>query len=136
MIWREHITLPPFSHGFHQVDHIIVEAISDLKEDGILFLHLLHTSAALTVNENCDPDVWHDMDLYFKHMVPENLSSLRHTFEGKDDMPAHVGSSLFKASLSLPIAKGNLILGDWQGIFLCEFRKPMRSRNIVLTFLS
>jgi len=99
---------------------------------GICHLFLQHTSASLTLNENWDSDVRADMEDTLQRLVPENIP-YRHTTEGKDDMPAHVKSSLFGASLSIPIADGSFGLGTWQGIWLCEHRDRPSSRHIMVT---
>ena len=101
--------------------------------DGLLQLLIQHTSAGLTLNENADPDVRHDMGLYFERLVPENLSGMRHTLEGPDDMPAHVKGTLSGFSVSLPFRDGQLLLGTWQGIYLCEYRNRASGRRIVAT---
>ena len=135
MGWQKQIRLPSFNKGLHSITEIIRGEIIDLDRSGMLFINILHTSAALTINENADPDVMHDMRLYYERMVPENLVGIRHTMEGPDDMPAHVMSSITGNSVNVPIANGKLILGTWQGIFLCEFRNSYQARNIVLTVL-
>lgn len=136
MVWQQRITLPAYQKGFHRIDDEILHALRELKPTGILFIHLLHTSAALTINENCDPDVLHDLELYFDRIAPQELSGLKHCEEGPDDMPAHVLSSLVGNSISVPIKEGKLVLGVWQGIYLCEFRQAQRKRTIILTVLN
>jgi secondary thiamine-phosphate synthase enzyme len=102
-------------------------------EVGLLHLFLLHTSASLSINENADPDVRVDMETCFNHIVPEQGLPLVHTLEGPDDMPAHVKSSLLGASLTIPIRAGQLALGTWQGIYLCEHRHRGGSRKLIAT---
>jgi secondary thiamine-phosphate synthase enzyme len=99
---------------------------------GMLQVFIQHTSAALTINENADPDVRTDMETAFNRIVPENMPFV-HTMEGPDDMPAHVKSSLLGCSVLLPVADGRLHLGTWQGIYLCEHRHRGGARNLVLT---
>ncbi len=99
---------------------------------GILHLFLRHTSASLTINENADADVRRDLDMALHHIVPDRLN-FRHSQEGRDDMPAHVKSSLLGVSLQVPIHEGRLMLGTWQGIYLCEHRSLGHSREIVCT---
>lgn len=101
-------------------------------QTGFLHLFLRHTSASLTINENADPDVRHDLDTAMQAIVSDRLP-FRHNAEGTDDMPAHVKSSLFGVSLQIPIGKGKLMLGTWQGIYLCEHRRLGHQREIVCT---
>ena len=130
------ITLPAFRRGFHLVTEYVAEALPQLPEAGLLHLFLQHTSAGLTINENADPDVRHDFELYMNAIAPENIRGMRHTLEGPDDMPAHVKSSLVGVSLSIPITEGRLALGTWQGIYLCEFRNHGGQRKVLATVLS
>ncbi len=104
----------------------------DSVKCGLLNVFIQHTSAALSINENADPDVRADMPEMLDRIVPEG-QSIRHTIEGPDDMPAHVKSSLIGCSLIIPICDGELALGTWQGIYLCEFRNRGGSRSLVLT---
>lgn len=112
----------------------IVEACPGLAkiQIGFLQLFLRHTSASLTINENADSDVKRDLDMALHHIVPDRLG-FRHAAEGKDDMPAHVKSSLMGVSLQIPIREGRLMLGTWQGIYLCEHRSLGHNREIVCT---
>jgi secondary thiamine-phosphate synthase enzyme len=112
----------------------VVAALPELRdlEIGLLHAFLQHTSASLTINENADPDVPADLDDAFIRLAPEN-APYRHTCEGPDDMPAHVKSCLLGCSLSLPVAQGRLLLGTWQGIYLCEHRRHGGPRKLVLT---
>jgi len=119
------------SRGFHLVTSQIISSIPPLNGDGILNLFIQHTSAGLTINENADPDVRADYELLFNRLVAENQPGLLHTIEGPDDMPAHVKSTLTGHSLSIPFSNGKLMLGTWQGIYLCEFRNHARGRKIV-----
>lgn len=126
--------LPPFSRGFHLITHEVAAAIPEVQafKVGMLQLFIQHTSASLTINENCDPDVRHDMELGINHIVPESLPYV-HTCEGPDDMPAHLKSSLMGSSLLIPVSEGKLNLGTWQGIYLCEHRNRASGRKIVAT---
>jgi secondary thiamine-phosphate synthase enzyme len=99
---------------------------------GLLHVFILHTSASLTINENADPTVQHDLEASFSAIAPEDFP-YRHTCEGPDDMPAHVKASLLGSSLSIPVADGRLCLGTWQGIYLCEHRSHAGPRRLVLT---
>ena len=101
-------------------------------ESGLLTVYCRHTSASLTIQENADPDVIHDLNTFFKRLVSEDPSLYRHTAEGPDDMPAHIRSALTDVSLSVPVAEGRPVLGTWQGIYLFEHRVRPHRRNIVL----
>ncbi len=136
MIKQFEIKLPRFSRGFHLITGIIEDNLMDLPEHGLLNLFLRHTSAALTINENADPDVPRDMDYAIDKIVPENDPGYIHTIEGPDDMPAHIKSSLLSVSLNIPISKGRMNLGTWQGIFLGEFRNHGGSRKLTATVYS
>lgn len=123
------------SRGFHLVTDEVLSNVPELRElrVGIFHLFIHHTSASLTVNENASPDVRGDLERHFNVMVPENAPYYRHTFEGPDDMPAHIKGSLLGFSLSLPIKDGRLLLGTWQGIYLCEHRDHGGSRTLTAT---
>ena len=130
------INLRHRTRGFHLVTDEILARIGPLPDAGILHIFIQHTSAGLTINENADPDVLFDFAAILDRMVPENLPFLRHTLEGQDDMPAHVKASLTGNHLSIPITRGRLNLGTWQGIYLGEFRNHGGSRKIVATIIS
>ena len=100
---------------------------------GILNLNILHTSASLTIQENADPDVLYDIKNFFDKLVPMNNDFYKHTTEGIDDMPAHLKSSILGSSISIPITDGQLNLGTWQGIYLCEHRNRGGSRSVIVT---
>jgi len=129
------INLPEFSRGFHIITSIIENNI-ELPKTGILHVFIKHTSAGLTINENADFTVREDFESSFNHIIKENEPFYRHTFEGSDDMPAHIKSSLVGSSVSVPITNGRLNLGTWQGIYLCEFRNHGGRRNLILTITS
>lgn len=120
--------------GFHLVTREVVDNLPELQElrVGVLHLHILHTSAGLTLNENASPDVRRDFAAWADAYVPEDFA-WTHTDEGADDMPAHVKASLMGPSLSLPIARGRLALGTWQGIYLCEARDRGGARRLIAT---
>jgi secondary thiamine-phosphate synthase enzyme len=124
------------SRGFHLVTSEILRALPPLEGDGVLNIFIQHTSAGLTINENADPDVRADYELLFNRIVAENQPGLLHTIEGPDDMPAHIKSTLTGHSLSIPFANGQLMLGTWQGIYLCEFRNRATGRKIVATVMT
>lgn len=133
MIKQHEIILPHFSRGFHLITGIIENKLNDLPDKGMVNLFLRHTSAALTINENADPDVARDLVYAVNKLAPENDSGYSHTLEGPDDMPAHIKSSLLSVSLTIPVTGGRLNLGTWQGIFLCEFRNSGGTRKITAT---
>ncbi len=135
MIKQIEITLPTFSRGFHLITHFIERELTDLPEKGLLNVFIQHTSAGLLINENADPTVREDFETTFNQLVPENNSLYRHIYEGSDDMPAHVKSSLSGQSLNIPITNGRLNLGTWQGIYLCEFRNRGGRRRLVITII-
>jgi secondary thiamine-phosphate synthase enzyme len=120
--------------GFHLITDDVVAAIPELKEfrAGLLHVFIQHTSASLSINENADPDVPADLESSFNAIAPEDFP-YRHTCEGPDDMPAHVKSSLLGSSLTIPVRDGQLALGTWQGIYLCEHRDRASQRTLVLT---
>ena len=135
MSWLQRtITLPPHRRGFHLITAEICGALPEMTgiRTGLLHVFIQHTSASLTINENADPDVQTDLESSLSAIAPEDFPYV-HTCEGPDDMPAHVKSSLLGSSLSLPIANGSLLLGVWQGIYLCEHRNRASGRRIVLT---
>ena len=126
--------LPPFARGCHLVTDQVVQALPELAatRKGLLHVFIQHTSAAISINENADPDVPRDLAQSFDRVAPED-APYTHTCEGPDDMPAHVKSSLVGSSISVPVADGELLLGTWQGVYLCEFRNRGGRRNLVLT---
>jgi len=135
MISQVEFTLRQHSRGFHLITEEIIEHLPLLPKTGLLNLFLKHTSAALTINENADPDVQTDMGSIFDRLVRERESFYEHTLEGDDDMPAHAKSTIAGVSLSIPITHGHLNMGIWQGIYLCEFRNHGSNRSIVATII-
>ena len=129
------ISLSPHPRGFHLITNEIVERVAEMSQikTGLLHLFIKHTSASLTINEDADPTVRTDFESHFNHLVPENQPYYKHTFEGPDDMPAHLKTSLLGSSVSIPITKGKLALGTWQGIYLCEHRNHGGNRTLVAT---
>ncbi|MEO9572195.1 MAG: secondary thiamine-phosphate synthase enzyme YjbQ [Polaribacter sp.] len=132
---QKEIQLQPYQRGFHLITNLIVNDFSEIKtiKKGILKVFIKHTSASLTINENADSTVRQDFESHFNVMVPENQSYYIHTYEGSDDMPAHIKSSLLGSSIEVPITNGRLNLGTWQGVYLCEHRNYGGSRKLVLT---
>ena len=136
MVRQKEIVLPPFPKGFHLIDNLILDVLGELPETGLLHLFLKHTSAALMLNENADPDVRTDLDSLLDKIAPEGAPFYTHVLEGADDMPAHFKSALLGTSLTIPITHYRLNTGTWQGIYLCEFRRHGGHRKLVLTVYS
>jgi secondary thiamine-phosphate synthase enzyme len=132
---QREIELQPRPRGFHLVTREVLAALPELQELQVGLLHLLirHTSASLALNENASPDVRRDFETWFDHAVPRDAPYWTHTLEGSDDMPAHIKASLLGPSLTLPIGRGRLALGTWQGIYLCEHRDHGGPRSLVAT---
>ena len=135
MVRQVEFSLRGYKRGFHLITREVEARLGELPQAGIVNLFIQHTSAALSLNENADPSVRHDFEQITNRLVPENQPFYTHTLEGSDDMPAHVKSSLYGASITIPIKNHRLALGTWQGIYLCEFRNYGGSRNIVATIL-
>lgn len=133
MIQQTEIQLNSMSRGFHNIDRIISGAFEKLPEAGMINIFVKHTSAALMINENADPDVQVDLQSLLDRIAPEGEPYYQHTMEGRDDMPAHFKSSVFGQSLNVPVTNGRLNLGTWQSIFFCEFRNYGGRRAIVVT---
>ena len=135
-IWHQQtLSLKARSRGFHLITDEIVSQLDKIDNIniGLAHIHILHTSASLTVNENADPTVRDDFETHFTSAVPEDTSLYRHTLEGPDDMTSHIKASLLGSSLTLPIQNGRLALGTWQGIYLCEHRNHGGSRSVIVT---
>lgn len=136
MIQQIEFSLMSRPRGVHLVTGEIMKHLPPLPDSGLLHLIIKHTSAALAINENADPDVRHDLASIFDRLVPENAPYYYHTDEGPDDMPAHAKAVIVGPALTLPITAGRLNLGTWQGIYLCEFRNYGGQRKIVATIVS
>ncbi|MEQ9874874.1 secondary thiamine-phosphate synthase enzyme YjbQ [Pectobacterium brasiliense] len=135
-MWIQYeIRLKPKARGFHLVTDEILAQVTGLRQInvGLMQVFIKHTSAALTINENADPTVRQDFESFFNRLVPEDEPYYRHTYEGSDDMPAHLKGSLLGNSLTIPITNGRLNIGTWQGIYLCEHRNHGGSRSLVVT---
>ena len=135
MTQQVEIILKERTRGFHLITREIAEQLPALPRIGLLNLFVKHTSCALSINENADPDVRSDMAKIYDRLVKENEPYYDHVFEGADDMPAHAKSSITGVSLSIPITNGRLNMGTWQGIYLCEFRDYGGNRKIVATII-
>lgn len=135
MAWLQRtIQLAPRARGFHLITREVVEALPEIAhfDVGLVHVFIQHTSASLAINENADPDVSADLETSLNAVAPEDFP-YQHTVEGPDDMPAHVKSVLIGSSVSVPIEHGKLMLGTWQGIYLCEHRNHGGRRRLVLT---
>jgi secondary thiamine-phosphate synthase enzyme len=133
--YQKSIRLPVLKRGFHLITDLIVAELPELENInmGLAHIFIRHTSASLTLNEDADPTVRHDFESHFNKMVPENAPYYRHNSEGPDDMPAHLKASLLGSSVTVPITNGQLNLGTWQGIYLCEHRDQATRRWLVIT---
>ena len=130
------IILPPFKRGFHLITDIIENEIGDiLPETGLLHLFIKHTSASIMINENYDPSVRIDLESAFNDIVKENLPYYTHTIEGSDDMPAHIKAAMIGNDLTIPVTNKKLNLGQWQGVYICEFRNKAGARKIVASII-
>jgi len=129
------ITLKPYARGFHLITDTIVANLPELKQFniGMANIFIQHTSASLTINENADPSVRSDMESFFNRSVPENEPYFTHTYEGPDDITAHLKATTIGNSLNIPIRNGQLALGIWQGIYLGEHRNHAGSRSLIIT---
>jgi secondary thiamine-phosphate synthase enzyme len=136
MAWfQKEISISPKGRGFHLITREILSLVPQIGDISIGLAHIFiqHSSASLALNENTDPTVRQDMEAHFNVLAPENAPYYIHTYEGPDDMPAHIKAILLGSSLTLPITNGRLNLGTWQGIYLCEHRNRARSRRLVVT---
>ncbi len=136
MVQQTEITLEGYSRGYHLITHKIERVFENLPEKGLLNIHVKHTSAGITINENADPSVRVDFTNFLDKMIPENDPIFTHTLEGGDDMPAHLKASIIGQTITIPVTNGRLNLGTWQGIYFCEFRNYGGSRKLVLTIYS
>jgi secondary thiamine-phosphate synthase enzyme len=134
-MFQQHITLPAKRRGFHLITNEIIASLPGIREidKGMCQVFIQHTSASLTINENADPTVRKDFEMFFSKTVPENDPAYLHDDEGSDDMPAHLKAALLGSSVTIPITNGRLVLGIWQGIYLCEHRNQGGQRSLVIT---
>jgi secondary thiamine-phosphate synthase enzyme len=134
-IYQQTISLPGRSRGFHLITNEVIRALPQIVEirTGLCQVFIQHTSASLTINENADPTVRKDFEMFFNKTVKENDPDYIHDDEGSDDMPAHLKASLLGSSVLIPIRNGRLALGTWQGVYLCEHRNHGGSRSLVIT---
>ena len=136
MIRQIQIVLPQYNRGFHLITSIILPQLLPLPKEGLLNIFIQHTSAALTINENADSSVRSDLNTFFNRLVKECDPLYTHIYEGDDDMPAHIKSSLIGNNLSIPIQNGKLAVGTCQGSYLCEFRNEGGKRKLLATIMS
>ena len=135
-MWQQkEISISQLSRGFHIITDQVIRQIPEIIyiSKGLLHIFIKHTSASLTINEGADPKVRDDFETYFNKTVPDNGSNYLHKSEGPDDMPAHLKSSILGSSISIPILDGELNLGTWQSIYLCEHRNYGGNRKLVLS---
>jgi len=134
-IFQQAIQLQEKRRGFHIITSDVIQAFPQLAEikTGICQVFIQHTSASLTINENADPTVRQDFEMYFNKAVPENDPDYKHDYEGSDDMPAHLKGALLGFSVTIPVRNGRLALGTWQGIYLCEHRNNGGPRKLIIT---
>ena len=132
---QQSIVLSPKSRGYHLITDEVVNQLEGLGQVkvGLLHLFIQHTSASLTINENADPTVRQDLESHINKIVPENVAYYLHNYEGADDMPAHIKTSLLGNNLTIPIIDGTLGLGTWQGLLLGEHRVNAESRHLIVT---
>jgi secondary thiamine-phosphate synthase enzyme len=134
-IYQQALQLRERRRGFHLITTDVIQAVPMISEinTGMCQVFIQHTSASLTINENADPTVRMDFEMYFNKTVPENDPNYKHNDEGSDDMPAHLKAALLDSSVMIPIRNGRLALGTWQGIYLCEHRNYGGSRKLLIT---
>lgn len=134
-LFQQQLQLKPRKRGFHLVTSEVLQAFPQLREIsvGMCQVFIQHTSASLTINENADPTVRQDFEMFFNKAVPENDPDYRHDYEGSDDMPAHLKASMLGASVLMPVRNGRLALGTWQGIYLCEHCNDGGARTVMIT---
>ena len=132
---QKEIIISKKKRGFHSITDEVISQFPDLEniQNGICQIFIKHTSASLTINEDADPTVLLDFESHFNEMVPENQVYYKHTYEGSDDMPAHLKASLLGTSIHIPLTNGKLNLGIWQGVYLCEHRNHAGPRSLVIT---
>jgi secondary thiamine-phosphate synthase enzyme len=134
-IFQQTIQLRERKRGFHLITSEIVQALPEIRElqKGLFQVFIQHTSASLSINENADPSVRRDFEMFFNKVIPENDPDYEHDSEGPDDMPAHLKAALLGSSVIIPITNGKLALGTWQGIYLCEHRNHGGARHLVVS---
>ena len=135
-VFQKTFELPSYPRGYHLVTNIVKSEMQQSSiMTGVAHIFIHHTSASLTINENADSTVRKDFESHFNQLVPENASYYQHNYEGPDDMPAHLKSSILGCSLNIPVQEGQLLLGTWQGIYLGEHRVKANPRKITVTIM-
>lgn len=134
-IFQQRLQLKEKRRGFHLITDEVLQAMPQLREIkmGMCQVFIQHTSASLTINENADPTVRKDFETFFNKAVPENDPDYLHDYEGSDDMPAHLKAALLGPSVLIPVQNGQLALGTWQGIYLCEHRNYGGTRTLMIS---
>ena len=133
---QHELRIATHGRGFYEFTRQAVEWVSAQKlQTGLLTIHVLHTSASLLIQENADPDVRRDLEAFFQRLVPDGDPLFVHTAEGDDDMPAHVRAAVTAVNLTIPVTRGRLALGTWQGIYVWEHRRHPHSRRVALHFI-
>ena len=137
MVSYKEIMIETSGEKFYEITKDVKSELTSLLKDstsGVIHLFVNHTSCALTVNESYDPSAKKDLEEFLKHCAPRNLAFIKHTDEGEDDSPSHMKSMLLNQSMSFIVDKRELVLGTWQGIYLCEFRDSPKTRSILIKF--
>jgi len=134
-IFQKTLLINPKKRGFHSITSDVLQAFPQIRDikAGICQIFIQHTSASLTINENADPTVRKDFEMFFNKAAPENDPDYQHDYEGSDDMPAHLKASILGCSVMIPIRDGKFALGIWQGIYLCEHRDFGGERSLMIT---
>jgi len=134
-IFQKTLLINPKKRGFHLITSDVLQAFPQIRDikAGICQIFIQHTSASLTINENADPTVRKDFEMFFNKAAPENDPEYQHDYEGSDDMPAHLKASILGCSVMIPIRDGKFALGIWQGIYLCEHRDFGGERSLMIT---
>ncbi len=132
----EELSVHTQGQGLYEITSQVEEVLSQLgANDGLCTVFVRHTSASLTIQENADPSAKRDLEYFLSKLVPENDSGFTHTFEGADDMPAHIKAALTQTSIGIPVHSGSLVLGTWQGIYLWEHRSAAHHRKVIIHLL-
>ena len=134
MVFRKTLKVNTTGKGLYELTHDIEKLVLESGiQDGLVSVFNRHTSSSLVLMENADPTACRDLEVYFDHLVPENIPYFQHTYEGPDDMPSHIRMALTRSSETIPLDSGKMMLGVWQGLFLFEHRKARHAREMVIT---
>ena len=130
------ITVSTRGKGLYDFTEKVASWLSGVaRQTGLLTVFIRHTSASLTIQENADPDVIYDLNEFFGRIAPEDNRLYRHTVEGPDDMPAHIRTALTQTQLTIPVHRGRMVLGTWQGLYVFEHRAAAHTRRVWLHYL-